>query len=132
MPSLANITVKKSDDTTDITYTGLQPSAGDGSPAVWRQMAQPYPSCQPELRLIAKPAKGKMGRSVRGTFVYPQAMVNSTTGITSVLTTAFGDFTFVLDKNMSQIEINEAAVQFANLISSALIRSCMATGFSAN
>lgn len=131
MPNLANITVKKTDGTTDIIYTGLQPSAGDGSPAIWRQMAQPYPSCQPELRLIAKPAKGKMGRSVRGTFVYPQAMVNSTTGVTSVLTTAFGDFNFILDKNMSQVEITEAATQFANLIASALIKNCMATGFSA-
>lgn len=131
MPNLANITVKKNDGTTDIVYTGLQPSAGDGSPAIWRQTAQPYPSCQPELRLIAKPAKGKMGRSVRGTFVYPQAMVNSTTGVTSVLTTAFGDFNFILDKNMSQVEINEAATQFANLIASALIKSCLATGFSA-
>lgn len=132
MPTLANITVKKNDGTTDIVYTGMQPSAGDGSPAIWRQTSQPYPSCQPELRVIAKQAKGKMGRSVRGTFVYPQAIVNSTTGVTSVLTTAFGDFTFVMDKNMSQTEINEASAQFSNLLSSALIKSCLATGFSAN
>lgn len=132
MPNLANITVKKNDGTTDIVYTGMQPSAGDGSPAIWRQTTQPYPSCQPELRIIAKPAKGKMGRSVRGTFVYPQAVVNSTTGVTSVLTTAFGDFTFVLDKNMSQTEISEASAQFANLIASALVKSCLSAGFSAN
>lgn len=132
MPNLANITVKKSDGTTDIVYTGMQPSAGDGSPAIWRQTTNAYPSCQPELRVVAKQAKGKMGRSVRGTFVYPQAIVNSTTGVTSVLTTAYGDFTFVMDKNMSQTEIDEASAQFSNLLASALIKSCLATGFSAN
>lgn len=131
MPNLANITVKKSDEETDITYTGLQPSSGDGSPAIWRQTDVAYPSCQPEFRVIAKPAKGKMGRSVRGTFVYPQAMTDSTTGITSVHTTAYGDFTFVLDKNMSQTNLDEAAAQFANLVASALVKSCMRAGFSA-
>jgi len=132
MPNLANITVKKNDGLTDIIYTGMQPSAGDGSPAIWRQTTNAYPSCQPELRVIAKQAKGKMGRSVRGTYVYPQAITNSTTGVTSVLTTAYGDFTFVLDKQMSQTEINEAAAQFTNLLASALLKSCLNTGFSAN
>lgn len=132
MPNLANITVKKNDGTTDVIYTGMQPAAGDGSSAIWRQTTNAYPSCQPELRIIAKQAKGKMGRAVRGTFVYPQAIVNSTTGVTSVLTTAYGDVNFVFDRTMSQAEINEAAAQFANLIASVLVKECLRTGFSAN
>lgn len=132
MPQLANITVKMNNGTTDIVYTAMQPSSGDGVAAVWRQTTNAYPSCQAELRIAAKPAKGKMGRSVRGTFVYPQAITNSTTGVTSVLTTAYADFNFVLDKQMSQVEINEASAQFANLMASALVKSCLAAGFSAN
>lgn len=132
MPNMANITVKKSDGTTDTVYTALQPSSGDGVAAVWRQTDYAYPSCQAELRIAAKAAKGKMGRSVRGTFVYPQPKVDPMTGIMTVHTTAFGDFTFVLDRQMSQVEINEAAAQFANLIASALVKSCMQAGFSAN
>ncbi|DAD50928.1 coat protein [ssRNA phage SRR6049586_1] len=33
MPAIANITVKKNDDTTDIVWTAVQPSSGDGTPA---------------------------------------------------------------------------------------------------
>jgi hypothetical protein len=36
MPALADITVKMADGTTNITYTGIVPSAGDKTPAVWR------------------------------------------------------------------------------------------------
>lgn len=37
MPTMANITVKKFDGTTDIVFDALSGSGGDGSPAVWRQ-----------------------------------------------------------------------------------------------
>lgn len=37
MPSMASITVKKFDGTTDIVYDALSASGGDSSPAVWRQ-----------------------------------------------------------------------------------------------
>lgn len=37
MPSMASITVKMADGTTDIVYDALSASGGDNSPAVWRQ-----------------------------------------------------------------------------------------------
>ena len=37
MPSMASITVKKYDGTTDIVFDALSASGGDNSPAVWRQ-----------------------------------------------------------------------------------------------
>jgi len=40
MPSMANITVKKNDGTTDATYTALTPSAGDKVSAQWRNNSQ--------------------------------------------------------------------------------------------
>jgi hypothetical protein len=37
MPTMASITVKKADGTTDIVYDALAASGGDNSPAAWRQ-----------------------------------------------------------------------------------------------
>lgn len=37
MPTMAALSVKKADETTNITYDVLTPSPGDGGVAVWRQ-----------------------------------------------------------------------------------------------
>jgi transcriptional regulator of met regulon len=39
MPAMANITVKKADDTTDVIYVAISPSAGDKVPAIWQVTA---------------------------------------------------------------------------------------------
>ncbi len=132
MPQLADITVKKNDGTTDITYTGVTPSSGNESPAVWKSTSVgSAPAHQPELRLTAADASNGTRRRVRGTYNYPQIATNSTTGVTSVVNSVSCDFNFNFPKAMSQSDINEASAQFGNLIDAALIQACLKAGYSA-
>lgn len=130
MSTLANITVKKYDGTTDITFTGVDPASGD-NPALWRSQsvgnAQVH---QPELRVSAK----KRGQIVdmRGTFRYPQIATNSTTGVTSVVKFASGTVSMSYDMGMAQVDVQEAVHQFLNLCSAALVKEMFRTGTSAN
>lgn len=133
MPTLANLTVKKNDGTTDIVYTGVQPSSGDGSPAIWKSATVGNaPAHQPELRLVARDAKKGASRALRGTFKYPQIATNSTTGITSVIGVASGAVDWELPKSMAVIDINEFAAQFGNLMAQALIKACVQAGYAAS
>jgi len=131
MPQLANITVKKNDGVTDIIYTGVVPSSGDKNPAVWKyQAAGVAIGQQPEFRLTARES-GDGKRELRSTMFYPQVSTNSTTGVTSVVRKAMGSATWVLDKEMNATDVNEFVSQFANLMASALVKSCVQSGYSA-
>lgn len=133
MPSIANITVKKNDGTTDVTYTGVAPSSGDGTPAVWKnQTVGNAPSHQPEFRLMGKEAKNGAARAARSTFVYPQIATNSTTSITSVVDKAMADTNWNFPKGMAQSDINEFVSQYANLLVSTLVKDCVKSGYSAS
>jgi hypothetical protein len=133
MPNLANITIKKSNGTTDIVYSGKIPSSGDGAPAVWRsETVGSAMSHQPELRLAAREAGKGSKRAIRATYVYPQIATNTTTGVTSVIDRAFGSLDFTLPKGMPTADALEAAHQFLNLASAALIKQCVAEGTSAS
>lgn len=114
MSSIANITIKKNDGTTDVTYTGVQPSSGDGTPAVWKsQTVGSAPAHQPEFRLTSRESKKGASRALRSTFMYPQIATNSTTGITSVVEKAMASTDWDMPKSMSQADINEFASQYA-------------------
>lgn len=132
MPSIANITVKAANGTTDVVYTAKQPSSGDGVPAVWRAEASASaPALMPELRLLSRPASNGAVRHVRATFVFPQWATNSTTGVASVVTSAFGTLDVKVPRDMTSANANEVAAHFANLLASALIKQCLAEGYSA-
>lgn len=133
MPQMANITVKKDNGTTDIVYTAMTPSGGDGVPAVWRSASVGTAAAhQPEFRLVSKEASRGSKRHVRATYVYPQIMTNSTTGVTEVIDRAIASADFTISKGMAQLDINEFASQFANLIASALAKESVKSGFAPN
>ncbi len=132
MPAIANIVVKKNDGTTDITWTGVQPSSGDGTPATWKsQSVGSAQAHQPELRLSARDVQKGNVRNVRGTFRYPQIATNSTTGVTSVIGMATATVSFEVPKSMAIVDSNEAVAQFFNLLDSTLIADCFKQGYSA-
>lgn len=133
MPQMADITVKKNDGTTNIVYTGVSPSSGDGTPAVWKsQTVGTAPAHQPEFRLSAREAAKGAKRALRGTYFYPQIATNSTTTLTSVVDRASGDFNVNIPKGMAQGDINEFAAQFGNLVVSSVIQACLKSGYSAS
>lgn len=132
MPALANITVKKNDGTTDITYTGVSPSSGDGVPAVWKsQTVGVAMAHQPEFRLTSREASKGARRALRSTYQYPQIATNSTTNLTSVVDRAMADTNWVFPKGMAQSDINEFVSQYANLLVATLVKDCVKAGYSA-
>lgn len=134
MPQGTDMTIKKNDGTTDITYTFVQPSSGEGVPAVFKsQSVGTAASHQPEFRLSAKDG-GVAGerRNLRATFQYPETATDTTTGLTSVVRKASFNADGLIPKDMSQAAVNEAVAQFANLLKHALMQSCLKSGYSAS
>lgn len=131
MPSLANITVKKNDGTTDITYTGVSPASGS-NPASWKATSVgSAPAHQPEFRLLAKDASNGASRALRSTYQYPRIVTDTTTSIVSVIDKAFASTDWNFPKSMTQADINEFVSQYANLLVSTLIKDCVKAGYAA-
>lgn len=129
MPNQVAITVKKNDGTTDITYTNMQPSSGDGVQAVWKSTSVGTASVhQPELRCSARALQGGK-REVRWTYVYPEIATNTTTGLTSVSYRELFNATFTQDTASASATVNEAAAQFSNLLASAHAKAINQGGY---
>lgn len=130
MPAIADITIKKNDGTTDITYAARAPSSGDNVPAVFKSTtvgsAQAH---QPELRISSRDGSKGANRVLRGTFSYPQIATDSTTTLTSVVKRATANFELNIPKDMAQADVDEFVSQFFNLGDSSLIVSCGKAGF---
>lgn len=133
MPAIADITVKKNDGTTDIVYAQQSPSSGDNTPAVWKATTiGTAPAHQPEFRLLARDASKGAKRALRSTYMYPQIATNTTTSLTLVVDKASADTNWNFPKGMSQTDINEFVSQYANLLVSTLVKTCVKTGYSAS
>lgn len=132
MPQMADITVKKNDGTTNVVYTAVSPSSGEGVPAIWKsQTIGVAPAHQPEFRLASREAVKGAKRALRSTFQYPQIATNSTTGLTAVVDRASADTNWTFPKGMAQADINEFVTQYANMLVSTLVVSCVKNGYSA-
>jgi len=133
MAALADLTVKKNDGTTDIVWTGVQPSSGDGVPAIWKsQTVGTAQAHQPEMRLSSRDSQNGASRTLRVTGAYMQIAVNTTTGVTSVINTARLTKEWVFSKSMPSADVNEFVSQFANLEAHATFKSYLKSGFSAS
>lgn len=131
MPQIANLTVKKNDGTTDVTFTAVAPSGGDKSPAIWQNLAVGTAMAhRPTLKLTAKASgDGKVRRS-DFIFTYPSTVVD-TNGRTSVAGTTVLTGSFATPQDLSSTDVNEAVAQGFNCLATALIKSCVQVGYSA-
>lgn len=132
MPSMANITVKKNDGTTDQVLTQQQPSAGDKSPAIWRNLSVgSAPAFNPEFRLVSVPNKDRTVRRLTPESSWPQVALGSD-GVHRVINTArFTNGSFVYPQGMPSAEYNEFVSQTVNWLASTLVKDCLKSGFSA-
>jgi hypothetical protein len=131
MPSLANITVKKNDTTTDIIWTGVAASAGDKSPAIWRSATVgSAPAYQPSLQMTSRPNGSGSARRVDVVIYYPYTTVGSD-GKTYLAEKAIFTGSQVCPLGMPSADFNEAISQGMNLLASALVKDCLKAGFSA-
>jgi hypothetical protein len=121
MPQLANITVKKADGTTDIVWTGIVPSSGDKTPAVWKsQTVGTTPGVRPELRVRSESNQAGTARRVKTSISWPSSVLD-VNGRPVVADRAVGDSTMTIPQNLTDTEINEFVHQYCNLLSSALM-----------
>lgn len=128
MPTMANITIKKADGTTDVVWTALASSSGDGSPAVWRNNTVGTTVAErPTLSVSARANGSGTARRVNGAFHWPVSAA-ATDGSVTIKGDSPGSFTFLAPQNLTQADINERAYQFGNLVATAIIKASMAEG----
>lgn len=127
MPSMANITVQNA-AAANVIYVSKVPSAGDRSPAVWTQdAANSIAGFRPKFDVVTRTNGNKNGRIIEGNFSFPvTATVN---GVMTLLGTVPLRFSGTLPTNLDVSVVNDAFVQFGNLLSSALIRAAANEGY---
>jgi hypothetical protein len=130
MSAMANITVKKDDTTTNVTYTAVVASSGEKSPAVWRDNGFGGTAGQrPELRISSQSNAEKTGRKVVGSFTYPALYTETNTSLTKVLTRANFQFTAFIPGDLPDAAAAEFGAQIGNLLADALIEDTLTTGY---
>lgn len=130
MPTMANITVKKADGTTDVVYNAMAPSSGDGVPAVWRAEAVASTAAfKPRLECRTRWNAAKTARRVDAYFVLPITQTDTASGITTVIGQVPLNLSVVMPVNANDSIVAEAAAQSTNLMVSTLFRSILTSGF---
>lgn len=133
MPTMANITVKKYDGTTDIVFDALSASGGDSSPAVWRQdtgaVAGLPVGLRPTFKVSTQWNGPKTARQMKLSASFPYAVQDSTTTLYSSKDRVVFEGLVTLPQGMPATSINEAVAQILNLCSSALIKSVGTSGY---
>lgn len=129
MPSMANITVKGSDGTTDVVYVSKTASAGDKIPAVWTADAEnPIPGFRPKFQVQTRNNGSNNARLFESVFTYPISY-NDLNGVTVKQATMTLDVRGVLPSNVDAGSVQEGFVQAGNLLVSTLIRQVGETGY---
>lgn len=130
MPQLDNLTVKKNDGTTDIVYTGVVPSSGEKSPAIWRSLTVGSASAhQPEVRMVSRANGTHTGRRFDVHMQYPTLVTSPSDGRVSVADRLVFDVSVLVPLNMATTDVNEAVSQLCNILATPLVKSCFKTGF---
>lgn len=130
MPNMADITVKKADGTTDVVYTAMTPSSGDGVAAQWRaEAAASTVAFKPRLEMRSRANGAKTARRVDTHFVMPVTQLDSGSGITTVSGQIPISTSALIPINVSDSWVNEAVNQWANLMKASLIISAHKTGY---
>jgi len=132
MPTMASVTIKKFDGTTDIVYDALSGSGGDGAPAVWRQDTGAPAALPNGLRSTFKMWSQwngpKTARQVKFNFVMPYATQDSTTTLYSAKDRVVCDIIFTLPQGIPSANLNEA-YQICHLVAATLVKQGIVAGF---
>lgn len=127
MPNMANITVKNVANA-DVVYVAKVASAGDKSPAKWTQdTAQAIPGFRPVLTLVTRDNGPKTARVAEGSYRYP--VIQTISGVPTQTDVIPFSFAGTLPQGIDVAFVNEAIVQFGNLLVSALMRASLNEGY---
>lgn len=133
MPTLANITVKLADNTTNLVLTAIQGAGSDGTPAVWRDETGTFTSEQRLTAQISTRWNDKRTARVSQCLVRmpilratPVANVYDITGYAECR-----DGRFTIPQGMTTASQQNFAAIATNFMASQLIRDCISSGFAA-
>jgi hypothetical protein len=129
MAAMADITVKKADETTNIVYTGKVASAGDRTAAVWKsETVGTAPAHNPSFSLTSRSNGDGKVRRVEHAGAYPQT-ATAADGSVTVVNIAQGSGSFAIPQGMPQTDINEFVAQYCNMLASVLIKASIKAGY---
>jgi hypothetical protein len=130
MTTAADITVKKADGTTNITWSLVSASGGDRSPAVWKsQTATGTAGQKPTYSITARANQQGNVRRVDLSASFPSVYTNSNTGQTEVRSTLSMTASFAVPQNVVSTDVNEFASQVANLIANTATVGSIEAGY---
>lgn len=130
---MANLTVKKADETTNITYDALTGAAGDGSEAVWRQDTGAAAGMPVGHRATLKMRTVNNGPRTarRATVDYkrPYSTQNSVTTKYEASDAFVFNGNFTMPNAIPASEIAESVHQLCNALAQALIKDALKAGY---
>jgi len=130
MTTATNLTVKKNDGTTDVTYTLLAAAGGDKSPAVWRNTAATGTGGQqPSLTVSSRNNGDNTARRVDMTYVYPSVYTDASSNLTQIRSKTVANVSIVLPLDTASVDALEAGAQLAHLLNSTLLVGVMQNGY---
>lgn len=125
--AMANITVKKADGTTDVTYTALTPASGE-QPARWTVLtAASQQSLRPVVEVRSRDNGRRDARVVSLLVKYPD--VRSINGVDTVVGTIPLEIRGTIPRQVADAVIAEAIAQSANLYKAAAIQDAFKSGY---
>lgn len=129
MPTMADITVKKADGTTNVTYSAINPAAGDKAPALWiNGTVGTVLAARPRFTVSSASNGTRKARRIRTTFVWPKSWLDAA-GNPVVAGGASSESSHLVPQDMQLTDIEEYVAQYAGLLYSALVRNCIVSGY---
>lgn len=123
-----SITVKKHDDTTNVTYDQVAQPAGDKSPARYSQTAAHSKAAfRPSVTIGSRFNGNRDARRVEMQLTFPS--VETIDGHDEVETSCFGGVFFVRPLGAPDSLVQEAAAQLANLAKSPEFQAMLLAGY---
>lgn len=130
MATAVNMTVKKFDGTTDVTWTLIAGSGGDNAPATWRSNTAPGTVGQrPTYQILTRDNGNKTARRIEISGKYPSVYTDTSTGQTVVNGVIPFSASFAVPQNVSEVDMDEAAAQLTNLLAHVMTKSAIYTGY---
>lgn len=130
MPQMADIVVKKADNTTNVTFVAKVPSSGDKTSSVWTQdAASTYRNQRPVVSALTQWNGARTARRSRVTCDWP--IVRTVNGNPEVVHRVPGEFTAAIPAGLTDSEAAEFVAQFTNILSSTLMRAIVGEGYAA-
>lgn len=131
MPTMADIIVKKKDGTTNVTFTALAPSAGDGSPAIWRSdTVSTVLAYRPTLQASTVWNGPKDARRMNLKFMWP--VIQTVDGVEVITSRIPMELSMTVPQSADATQLGEAVHQGLNLCSATLVKQIAEAGFSAS